>query len=487
MPLLAELISRKRPIAVEDCRRSPSVAKVFTGNNSSEIIENSIPLVPREYVDRFETFSILAVPFISKGTVLGIMFSDYGSVKHSFTDMEIAVMDSLGQLTGAALDNIRSYQDAENRLLTLERQSGTDTVLRELDEAIFSTNEAEQIVGSVINMVPRVIGCEWTAVFLVDSYAKGYYVLGNMGNVIRGKGTIPYEDTIFSGVLRADQILHRPNLQSEHYLSPLDQVLLSHGIGSDLTFPIAIDGNIQGVIHISSRRVAGFSHEDIVVGQKISARLAEALKRATAQRLKDRRKGNGYFQNIHSLIDTVSRRGSRLGDYRDQMIECGLDIARRFDLDEEKQEWIKYAIVLLDIGKRTIPDHILNKKEVLTDKEVAVLRTHPIHGAEMIRNFRFSEIIEGMKFVKYVAPLVRHTYERWDGKGYPDGLKGDEIPQASRILSVVNASAAMMMDRPYRRALRPEDAIKEIRQGAGTQFDPAVVEHFFRYFQEQNN
>ena len=169
------------------------------------------------------------------------------------------------------------------------------------------------------------------------------------------------------------------------------------------------------------------------------------------------------------------------------MIACGVEIARRFDLDAEQQQWIKYAIVLHDIGKSSIPEHILNKKEPLTDKEIAVLRTYPIQGAEMVKNFRFSEIIDGMKFVNNVAPLVRHSYERWDGSGYPDGLSGEEIPQGARILSVVNACAAMMMDRPYRKALRPEEVIKEIKEGAGSQFDPKVVDHFFHFFQAQNN
>lgn len=487
MPLLRELVSKKRPIVLEDCRKSPTKAKIYRGKGSLETFQSDSPLLPREYVERFETHSLLAVPFISKGKVSGLLFVDHGSVQYRYPDSEVAAMDSLGQLVGTVLDNSRIYQETLKRLLDLERNAGTASVLKQIDEAIFSTNEVQQIFESVIGTIPRVIGCEWASVLLVDPYAKGYYIMGNLGRLIRGKGTIPFEQTHFNGVLRADQVLHRPNLQSEPTLSALDLHLLSNGIGSDLLLPISVEGEIRGGIHLSSRRVAGFSQDDIAIGQKISRQLAEAVRRATAQRTEDRRKGNGYFDFVRTLIDRVSQKDFRLGDYRDQMIACGVDIARSFGMDEEQQEWIKFAIVLHDIGKSRIPEHILNKTDGLSEKEMAVLRTHPIQGAEMIKNFRFSEIIKGMKFVKFVVPLVRHSYERWDGTGYPDGLSGEDIPRGARILSVVNASAAMMMDRPYRRALRPEEAIREIREGAGKQFDPEVVDHFFHYFQEQTN
>ena len=487
MPLLQELRYRKRPIVIDDCRKFPSKARVYIGNGSTEAFDSSSPLVSKEYVEKFGTPSLLAIPFISKGKVLGVMLMDYGSIQHRFSDTEISSMDGFGQLIGAALDNIRTYQETSKRLLSLERNTGTSVVLKEIEEAVFSTNEVELIFGAVISMVPRAMGSEWVSVLLVDKLADGFYVLGNLGNLIRGKGMIPSDQTNFNGVLRVDQVLYRPNLQSEGNLSQLDHHLLSHGIGSDIIFPVSVGEEIIGVLHISSRRVAGFSHEDIIIGQKISRMLSEALKRATAQRVEDRRKGEGYFEMIRGLIESVSQKDFRLGDYRDQMIACGIKIARGVSIDSENQDWIKYAIVLHDIGKSTIPSHILNKKDILTDKETAVLRSHPVQGAEIIKNFRFSELIRGMKFVESVVPLIRHSYERWDGTGYPDGLAGEKIPQGSRILSVVNAYSAMMADRPYRKALRVEEALREIQEGAGNQFDPRVVELFLQYFQAQKN
>jgi len=486
-PLLSELISRKHPIAIEDCRRFPKRGKAFAGKGNVVSFETGAPLLPKAYVDKLEIHSLLSVPLISKGDLSGVLFADYKGVHHPFSDNEMIAMDGLGQMIGMALDNIHTYKDTLKRLLELERTVGITNVLNEIRESIFSTNEVEQIISVVINTIPRLIGCDWVSALLTDHPAKGHYVLGNLGNLVRGKGTIPWDQTSFNGILRADQVLHRPNLQSESHLSPVDLHLLSHGIGSDLLLPIPVGGDIIGVLHLSSRRVAGFKHEDIVLGQKISEQLGEAIRRATAQRSEDRRRADGYYEKVRTLIESVSRGDFRLGDYRDQMIRCGVDIARSLELDEEQQEWIKYAVVLNDIGKSTVPDHILNKKAILTEREMAVLQTHPIQGAEMIKNFRFTELIRGMKFVKYVVPLVRHSYERWDGTGFPDGLAGDDIPLGARIMGVVNAYTAMIMERPYRPALRTDEAIREIQEGSGNQFDPRVVDFFIRYFRENNH
>jgi len=199
-----------------------------------------------------------------------------------------------------------------------------------------------------------------------------------------------------------------------------------------------------------------------------------------AHRINDRRKTNGYFKDIEIVIDGLADKDYKLGDDRDHMISIGLEMARELRLDVEHQDWIKYAIVLHEIGKNTIPEYILNKRDKPTTKELSILRSHPTRGAEMIKNFRFSQLIKGLKFSKIVAPMIRHLYERWDGTGYPEGLKGEKIPIGSRIVSVVSAYIAMTTGRPYREALTPQQALEEIRQASGTQFDPRIVDIFLR-------
>jgi HD-GYP domain-containing protein (c-di-GMP phosphodiesterase class II) len=122
--------------------------------------------------------------------------------------------------------------------------------------------------------------------------------------------------------------------------------------------------------------------------------------------------------------------------------------------------------LLHDIGKIGMPDEILRKPGRLDAHELAIMREHPVIGERILRH------VPGLETV---ARAVRHEHERWDGTGYPDGLAGEAIPLSSRITLVCDAYHAMTSARPYRAALDHEEAAEELRRGAGTQFDPAIV------------
>jgi HD-GYP domain-containing protein (c-di-GMP phosphodiesterase class II) len=130
---------------------------------------------------------------------------------------------------------------------------------------------------------------------------------------------------------------------------------------------------------------------------------------------------------------------------------------------------LQYAAVLHDIGKIGIPGNILNKPEALTREEFDTMAQHTIIG---------ERIISRIDYLVPIARIIRSAHERWDGAGYPDGLQGEEIPLASRILLVCDAFDAMTTDRPYRKALPIETALGELGRNAGTQFDPRVVDVF---------
>ncbi len=127
------------------------------------------------------------------------------------------------------------------------------------------------------------------------------------------------------------------------------------------------------------------------------------------------------------------------------------------------------AALLHDIGKVYIPTAILNKKSKLTEEEFRIIRFHPLIGAELLNEMNYSyDIVES----------VLHHHERWDGKGYPFGLKGQEIPFYSRVLSVADAFDAMISNRPYKKAIPHNLALAELKANAGTQFDPYIIESF---------
>lgn len=143
-------------------------------------------------------------------------------------------------------------------------------------------------------------------------------------------------------------------------------------------------------------------------------------------------------------------------------------------LNESEARIVEYAGLFHDIGKVGVPDEILMKPAKLTDKEYEVMKSHPLMSVEILKP------LEHVEFFAKTFPGVRHHHERFDGRGYPDGLMGEKIPLASRIILVVDTYDAMTWSRPYRKGLPSEVAYKELQEFAGRQFDPKLVEIFLK-------
>ncbi len=160
--------------------------------------------------------------------------------------------------------------------------------------------------------------------------------------------------------------------------------------------------------------------------------------------------------------------------HSERVAELSAKIAEAMDLPSEEIKKVYWAGILHDVGKIFVLQEIINKPGKLTDEEFEIIKQHPVKSYELVRE------IKGME---EIAKIVRHHHERWDGKGYPDGLKGEEIPLEARIIAVADAYDAMTSERPYRSALTPPEALEEIMKESGTQFDPQVVNAFVKAFQ----
>jgi putative two-component system response regulator len=150
-------------------------------------------------------------------------------------------------------------------------------------------------------------------------------------------------------------------------------------------------------------------------------------------------------------------------------------LAQAADLDPSQRAYIRYGSILHDVGKIGVSEAILRKPGPLTEEEWAEVREHPAIGARIVRSMRFGQ---------QIAPIVRSHHEHWDGRGYPDGLKGKEIPIGARLVALVDAYDAMSTDRPYRAALLPEVIRTELEQNAGKHFDPDLTALLLRLLEE---
>lgn len=146
-------------------------------------------------------------------------------------------------------------------------------------------------------------------------------------------------------------------------------------------------------------------------------------------------------------------------------------LGRAIGMGKDELQALQWGAILHDIGKIGVPDAVLQKPGKLTDEEWSVMRSHPEIGAD---------ICAPLKSAKMLLPIIRHHHERWDGRGYPDGLTGEDIPLVARVMAVADAFDAITTDRPYREGCPPEVAFKILRNGAGTQWDPNLIEPFIR-------
>ncbi len=203
----------------------------------------------------------------------------------------------------------------------------------------------------------------------------------------------------------------------------------------------------------------------------------EAADAAEALRMADQRmyasKGEGRAtaarQATNTLLRALSERSADLGAHLSDVTDLCAATAERLGLPNERMGPLLQAAALHDVGKIAIPDAVLNKPAPLDDAEWEFMRAHTLIG---------ERILAEAPALAEAAKIVRWSHERFDGKGYPDGLAGDEIPLAARIIAVCDAYDAMTSDRPYRPAMSTKAALAELRHNSGTQFDPAVVEIF---------
>jgi diguanylate cyclase (GGDEF)-like protein len=199
----------------------------------------------------------------------------------------------------------------------------------------------------------------------------------------------------------------------------------------------------------------------------------QALQLADARMYEHKRRGrpSSRLQTRNVLMQVLSEREPELLTHIGGVTQLSVEVGLEMGLDAEDADVLVRAAELHDIGKVAIPDAILHKPGPLDDVEWDLMRQHTIVG---------ERIVAVAPALRPVAKLVRASHERWDGKGYPDGVAGEEIPLGARIVAVCDTYDAMTTDRSYRDAASHDEALAELRRCAGTQFDPVVVDAFAR-------
>jgi putative nucleotidyltransferase with HDIG domain len=249
----------------------------------------------------------------------------------------------------------------------------------------------------------------------------------------------------------------------------LGNIVRRHNSGSKLLdnfetiFPLMIEGQVFGALNIISSTLLGEEKEGKI----------QYLLNRSAERMENVALYEGLYDNMLSTLNSMAKildaRDPHTSQHSTRVTSLSMTMAHALDLGQEERDTLYIAASLHDIGKVGIPDDILLKPGRLTDEEFAVIKKHPDIGAD---------ILKPLPPMAKETEIIRHHHERYDGRGYPLGLKGQDIPYLSRIITLADSFDAMTADRPYRNGMTIPEAIQEIIRCKGRQFDPVLAELF---------
>lgn len=415
-----------------------------------------------------ETESALLLPLISKGEVLGIV--TLGEVRtwerSPFSAKKIEFYQILMSQAAVAIEKARLYEMTEWQVHEL-------SIMHKVSQAFTSTLDYQEVVSIVAEKVGKFIGAQYASVLLPDEQGRYLDIVASYNLSAEYVWTINKKARVQtgSGPLGKAFIEQKPVVVDDVSTDPLydswKHIASVQGYSSLIALPLMAKAEAIGVLCIYFAEPRYLKKNEINLMATAANEAAIAIENAHIhENLQD-----AFIGTIKSLAETIDAKDAYTRGHSEKVSLYAEAIARSLGLGGDELQTIRYAGYLHDVGKIGIPDAILTKPGKLTVEEFAIIKKHPVLS---------DRILMPVEFPFPVQPLVRHHHERYDGKGYPDNLRGEEIPLGARILAVADSYEAMTSDRPYRKALSVTKALEELECNRGTQFDARAVEELIK-------
>ncbi len=371
-------------------------------------------------------------------------------------------------LTAVIISPLREYaQSWIDRLFYRERYDGS-LMLQRLSQATASLLDLEKITKTVLEDLVQTLHISHAAIFIKQHSDNSFHLLAEEGTPKTPTMTFGADHPIVRWMVRENRILFRsildvsPNFRAmwKKELDYLDE------FRAELFIPLNTKGELVGFIIVGSKRSAqAYTHDDEVTLSTLANQTAVIIENARLyEDLEDT-----FVQTVVTLANAIDMRDTYTSSHSQRIAKWAADTARLLGCTAQDVQNIYWGGLLHDVGKIGIPDAILNKPGKLDEAEWEIIRGHTIHGAQLVAP---------IKKLADVAPIIECSHERYDGSGYPYGLKGDAIPLGARIIGVVDSYSAMRDERPYKGSISHEEAIEELKRNAGILFDPQVVNVF---------
>jgi len=338
-------------------------------------------------------------------------------------------------------DTLHLHRLIDNLVGQLEDKNEEIISLQAISEKIISLKGIRDLVGAIIDVSKQ----------LLDEAEVRFFPVSRKNNTLidpKENKEIPLDPELLGG-----SIIRKHHNGS----SPINKF--------ETIFPLTIEGQVFGALDIIS---------DLILGDDKEGKIQYLLDRS-AERMENVALYEGLYENMLSTLNSMAKildaRDPHTSQHSTRVTTLSAAMGKALDLNEDERDVLYISASLHDIGKVGIPDDILLKPHGLTKEEYAVIKRHPDIGAD---------ILKPIPPMTRETEIIRHHHEHYDGKGYPSGLKGNDIPYLSRIIALADAFDAMTSDRPYRNGMSVEKAIQEIKRCKGHQFDPYLADIFIQ-------
>ena len=349
-----------------------------------------------------------------------------------------------------------------------KRQEELET-LSAIHAAILSGSDEPGVITEVTRRVAEVCGAKICTIEVpVDTtYQRPFLPVGfseEVFNRLFPRGA-PYGEGVEGWTLLHQRVASSRNVFEDPRYDKLRDFAGLVGYVSSASAPLELDDQLFGALVICYPQERDFSPEELARLERL-ARQTELAIRSVRQRESLSRFA---FDTALALTEAIESRDPYTGGHCRRLAEHAGVVAKQLALPQREIEIVRLGAALHDMGKIVVPDSILKKPDKLTPEEYTIIKQHCYSGGQICKR---------VGFLMDAYPIVYHHHERWDGKGYPDALKGERIPLGARIVAVIDAFDAMTTDRPYRAAMPFEAASAILKDGAGRQWDPTVVSMF---------
>ncbi len=404
-----------------------------------------------------------AIPIRAADKVIGVFIAN-AMLPRELTPSEVHLLTILSEIAGNAIQRTRLHEQTEQRLQRLDG-------LHQIDTVINASLDLHLTLNVFVDQVITQLRVDAAAVILLNRQTQMLEYTAGRGfrspAIAQTRQRLGEGNTGRAALER--HTIHIPNLREAGKMLRRTALLTDDGFVAYYGVPLIAKGQVKGVLEVFHRAPIEPDEEWLDFLNALAGQAAIAVDNATL--FNDLQRSNS---DLTTAYDATIEGWSRALDLRDEETEghtlrvtdVTMQLARNFGLGEAQLAQVRWGALLHDIGKMGVADRILLKPGPLTEEEWAVMKRHPVLAYEMLSPIRY---------LRSALDIPYSHHEKWDGTGYPQGLKGEGIPLTARIFAVVDVWDALRSDRPYRPAWPEEKVIEHIRSLAGTHFDPQVV------------